>query len=189
MRKNPYLAGLLAASVGVAELAEAGENPRLMSKSEPAIDSAPADSIAGNPHTHNDLERREYMAATAPSSASGNRSDDSFQLSVVSQRDGILLIGSPFANYRRTPSRGPLSSLRKPEYEFEKQRMYRKFGDIEGLIGLLASRPEFPQAQLDGIRRNALAGGLQVIGGYTQNRIFGRRFLEELGMNFRPPDC
>ena len=190
MRKNSRLAGFLIFPLGVAEFAESGENPRLVAMRSPAIHSSSANSLTSNLHTHYDLETPEYGMTAAAFSASGSRqSEDQFQLFIVPQPSGISLVANPIGNYRVVADSRPLSSLREPEFEFESQRMYGSYGSVDELIDLLASRLELPQVQLSAIRRNALEGRAQAIGGYTANRFFDRGELKDLRMNFRPPDC
>ncbi len=67
--------------------------------------------------------------------------------------------------------------------------MYGSCEAVEALTDLLASRLGLPQSQLAEIRKTALEGRQQEIGGYTAMRVFRRSELECLGLNFRPPEA
>ncbi len=187
MHKKAVVAGLLAPLV-VAEVVETGEHPvsRFLAK---AFDSSSNDMLNANPHTHLDLETRVNATTTAPFSASGGRSQDSFQLSITPQSAGFSLVGQPFGNYQAIAPSGPLSSLRQPEFEAEHpQRMYGHCANVDELIRLLSSGLDLPPGQLAAIRRTALEGTLQVIGGHRGAiRLFDRQNLEVNGMTYRPP--
>ena len=205
MHKKAVVAGLLAPLVVAAEVVEAAKRSvsglpakasarnadRHRPESAKAFDSSSNDMLNANPHTHLDLEPEVYATAEAPFSASGSqRNSDSFQLIITPRSPGVSLVGQPFGNFRAIAASGPLSSLLQPEFEAEPpQRMYAHFASVDELIHLLASATNLQPGHLAAIRRTALEGTLQVIGGhYGAMRLFDRQNLEALGITYRPLD-
>jgi hypothetical protein len=177
MNKKSYLAGLLILPLGAAEVIES-EHPLLAALRQPSLESGTSYTLAGNPHTHCDVETGVCATTAAPFSASGaRRAEEIFRLHVIPQQTGgIRLVAFPALNLWVTaPS--------------ETQNMYGFCETVDALCELLASRLGLPQSQLEALRKTAVAGGREEIGGYTAMRIFRRSALERLGMSFRPPEA
>jgi hypothetical protein len=177
MKKKSYLAGLLILPLGVAEVIES-EHPRFTALMEPSVESGTSYTLAGNPHTHSDVETGIYATTASPFSVSGARhTEETFRLHVIPQQTGgFRLLAFPALNLWVTSPA-------------EIQNMYGSCETVEALTDLLASRLGLPQSQLAAIRKTALEGGQQEIGGYTAMRVFRRSELERLGLNFRPPEA
>jgi len=175
MNKKSYLVEVLILALGVAEVIES-EHPRFVALKEPSFESGVRYTLAGNPHSHCDVETGVHATTASPFSASGARhEEETFRLHVIPQQTGgISLVAFPALNLWVT---SPL----------EIQNMYGFCETVDALSELLASRLGLPQSQLAAIRKTAVSGGQQEIGGYTAMRIFRRSELERLEMNFRPP--
>lgn len=177
MNKKSYLAGLLVLPLGAVEVIQS-EHPQLVALKGPSVESGVSYTLAGNPHTHIDIETGVYATTVSPFSASGARHvQETFRLHVIPQQTGgFRLVAFPALNLWATSPA-------------EIQNMYGFCETVEALTELLASRLGLPQSQLEAIRETALRGGQQEIGGYNVMRIFRRSELERLGMNFRPPEA
>jgi hypothetical protein len=177
MSKKSYLAGLLILPLGAAEVIES-EHPPLGALRQPSLESGTSYTLAGNPHTHCDIDAGGYATTASPFFASGARhEEETFRLRVIPQQNGgTKLVAFPALNlWVTSPS--------------EIQNMYGFCETEDTLSELLASRLGLPKSHLEAIRKTAVAGGQQEIGGYTAMRIFRRSELERLGMNFRPPEA
>lgn len=64
MSKRAYLAGLLILPLGVAEIFES-EHPLFLALKEPSLESGASYSLAGNPHTHCDIETEGYATTVS----------------------------------------------------------------------------------------------------------------------------
>jgi hypothetical protein len=86
MNRKSCLAGLLVLPLGVVEIAEF-EHPRFVALKEPSLESGPSHSLAGNPHTHRDIETGVYATTASPFSISGARhEEETFRLHVIPQQ-------------------------------------------------------------------------------------------------------
>ncbi len=177
MGKKSFLAGLLVLPIGLVEVMES-EHPQWVALKEPSLESGAVYSLGGNPHIHIDVETGLYATTASPFSVSGARhEEETFRLHVIPQQTGgfRLMAFSAFNLWVTSPS--------------EIQNMYGFCETAEALTELLALRLGLPQSQLEAIRKAALAGEQQEIGGCTAMRVFRRSELERLGMNFRPPEA
>jgi hypothetical protein len=175
MHKKAVVAGLLAPLVVAAEVVEAGEHP-VSGLPINAFDSPTSNTLAGNPHTHFDAEDGSVPTTVNPIFASGRSNfRDVFRLRIITDPNGYRLVGYPCdMDVNKFP-----------------QMMYAFFPDIDSLVVQLSKKLGLPAVQAQAIRRAALAGGLQEIGGRARGavyRVFGRADLEKLGMSYRPLD-
>jgi hypothetical protein len=70
------------------------------------------------------------------------------------------------------------------------QLMYGFCGDVDSLCELFSSKLGLPAKQMEAVRRTAVQGGVQEVGGSRSGavRLFSRVALENLGMTFHLPD-
>ncbi len=174
MHKKAVVAGLLAPLVVGAEVVEAGEHP-VSGHPGKAFDSSSSKTLAAtNPHIHFEAEDGTVPTTANPIFASGARYfRDVFRLRIYVDPEGYRLVGYP--------SDGDISKF--------SQLMYGFFQDIDSLVSQLSEKLGLPAVQAQAIRRSALAGDLQEIGGHGRGvviRVFSRNDLEKLGMTFRP---
>ena len=173
--KTAYLAGCLAISVVGAELCESKDfqfnDSHLLS-----LEPGNFNTLAGNPHTHFELDTEVRPMATAPISVSGGQqAEEMFHLFIYPANSGFKLVGRP-------TSPEPDGRPAQPMYGFRPT--------VESLVEVLSEKAHVSLPQAEAIRRTALEGGIQEIGGSHSPvvRLFGRRQLEQLGMSFRPID-
>jgi hypothetical protein len=170
--KKKHIAGCLAVSLVGAEFCESKDH-----RSEHALSLEPGstNTLVGNPHTHFEPYTEFRATTTAPLSVSGGQgAEESFRLFIYPANSGSKLIGHPVsADLNGTPA----------------QSMYGFCPSVESLTDVL-SKAELPPLQIDAIRRSAIAGNVQEIGGSRSPviRLFSRGQLEEIGMSFRPVD-
>jgi hypothetical protein len=173
--KTSYIAGCLVISLVGAELCEANDfhflGDHLLS-----LEPRTFNTLAGNPHTHFELDTEFRPTTVAPISVSGGQqAEEMFRLFIYPASSGFKLIGQPTS---------PEPAGRAP------QPMYGFYPTVESLTEVLSANADVSAPQLEAIHRIALEGGVQEIGGSHSPviRLFRRRQLERLGMNFRPVD-
>ena len=173
--KTKYIAGCLVASLVGAELCES-KDFNFADKRSLSLEPRSINALAGNPHTHFELDTGFRATTVAPFSVTGGQqADDAFRLHIYPTSAGFKLLGHPVsADWDGTPA----------------QSMYGFYADVESLTSALSSKLELPPAQIEAILRMANAGNVQEIGGSrtTVLRLFQRIQLEELGMSYRPID-
>lgn len=175
MDRKDYLAAFLILPLVIAEIAE-GTMHRFLALRETGMEAASSNTLTPNPHTHFDIESDPFPTTVVPMFASGGRHDyESFRLHIVPARSGFLLIGHPFG---QSPDGG------------QPQLMFGHSENLDDLMETLASGLGLPTPQIEAVRRTALDGRRQEIGGYSPSaiRLFSRAALESIGMNFRPLD-
>jgi hypothetical protein len=173
MDKKSLSAGLLILSVGVAEFAEAREHI-LATKSDLTMESDFSGSLRLPPHPH--LEPFDDSLPTTVNeifASGGQASLEKFRLQVIPSGSTVRLVGYPFASQ--------VGNM---------QLMYGFCEDVDSLCALLASEFDLPPQQIQAVRRIALEGAAQEIGGHSHSavRLFSRADLEKLGMTFHLPD-
>jgi hypothetical protein len=173
--KTKYIAGCLVVSLVGAEICEA-KDLRFAYEHSLSLEPRSINTLAGNPHTHFELDTGFRPTTVSPISASGGqRAYESFRLFIYPVDSGFKLIGCPVAaDWDGTPA----------------QSMYGFYPDAESLADALSSKVELPPTQIQAIRRTAVAGNIQEIGGSRTPviRLFQRSQLQELGMSYRPID-
>jgi hypothetical protein len=171
MDKKSLSAGLLILSVGVAEFAEAREHI-LATKSDLTMESDFSGSLRLPPHSH--LEPFDDSLPTTVNeifASGGQASLEKFRLQVIPSGSTVRLVGYPFASQ--------VGNM---------QLMYGFCEDVDSLCALLTS--VLPPEQIQTVRRSALQGSAQEIGGHRHSaiRLFSRAALEGIGMTFHLPN-
>jgi hypothetical protein len=171
--KSGYLVGCLAASLVGSELCESTEM-QIPDTHTLSIEPRSVTTLAWNPHTHFELDTEERTTTVAPLSATGGQHlEEMFHLFIHPAGSGFRLVGNPMS---------PQPDGRAP------QAMYGFCPNVDALVEVLTNKAELPPAQIDAVRRVAISGGVQEIGGSHSpvTRLFRRSQLEQIGMNFRP---
>jgi hypothetical protein len=169
------IAGAAAISLLFYEMADVKEPAKFFRAPYTGID-AKESALAPCNHTHSELRIESQVNVTNSLAASGSqRSEEKFRLFIHPASMGFQLVGHP------------LDSKMNGAFP---QFMYGFCPSVGDLTELLASNLELPTGQIDAIRRTAVAGEVQEIGGSHSPviRLFRRGELERIGMNFRPPD-
>jgi hypothetical protein len=163
MNKKSLGAGLLALSVVVA------------TKSDLTMESDFSGSLRLPPHSHLEAFDDSLPTLVNDKFASGAQvSLEKYRLHIVPVGSGLWrLVGYPFASQVG-----------------DRQLMYGLCEDVDSLCALLASELDLPPQQIQAVRRIALEGAVQEIGGHSHSavRLFSRADLEKLGMTFHLPD-
>jgi hypothetical protein len=172
--KPSYIAGCLIISLVGAEICESKD---LLFADEHSLSFGrrSTNTLVGNPHTHFELDTEDRATTAAPFSVSGGQqAEEMFRLFVHPAASGFKLIGHPVSP---EPDGRP------------SQSMYGVCSNVESLSDVLL-KAELPSPQIDAIRRTAIAGNTQEIGGSHSPvmRLFRRSQLEQIGMAFRPLD-
>jgi hypothetical protein len=174
MDKKSLSAGLLILSVGVTEVGEARERILDAGSADRTMDSAISGSLRLPPHSH--LEPFDDSLPTTVNeifASGGQASLEKSRLHVVPLGSGFRLVGYPFAS--------PAG---------DRQLMYGFCENVDSLCALLTSELAMLPQQIQAVRRIALQGTVQEIGGHRHSatRLFSRAALEGIGMTFRLPD-
>lgn len=173
--KKGYVAGCLVFSLAGTELAESKEIS-LANARKTDVQSQSTATLAWNPHVHFELDTEVRATTAVPIFASGHQhSEERFRLFIQPVTLGFKLIG------HLMPSEMDGTS---------QQHMYGFSPSIESLTEVLSSKLGIPTGQIEAIRRTAIEGGVQEIGGSRSPilHLFRRTELERAGMSFRPPD-
>ena len=166
-----HLVALAILPMGVALMYESGEH-RFVTIRETTVESY-SPTLADNSHTHFEIEDDSLPSTSVLVFASGGQHrEERFALHIRPESGGFRLIGYP-------SSGGPNC---KP------QIMYGFCENIEAVTDRLA-RLGLPTAQLEAVRRSALDGVEQQIGGHRGLLLLPCINLARIGMCFRPPDC
>jgi hypothetical protein len=147
---------------------------------EAAVDTTPSLSSISHtlsfpPHSHADLPiDGQPTSLTSISASGGQHYKEGFRLRIVPLQTGFRLVGEPAFNWWEMGQ--PI------------QLMFSFIEDVDHLTARLSSELDLPEVQIAAIRKTALQGSLQEIGGHgVAVRLFWREELERLGMTFRPP--
>jgi len=138
------------------------------------MESSFSGSLCMPPHSHVEPFDDSLPTTVNEIFASGGQASlEKFRLHIVPLGSGGRLVGYPFAS--------PAG---------DKQLMYGFYENVDSLCGLLTSEFALPPQQIQAVRRSALQGTVQEIGGHSHSavRLFSRANLEKLGMTFRLPD-
>jgi hypothetical protein len=172
--KTSYIAGCLAVFVVGAEICESRDLP-FTDEHSLSLGPRSTTTLVGNPHTHFELDTEVRATTAAPFSVSGGQqAEEMFRLFIHPAASGFNLIGHPVSP---EPDGRP------------SQRMYGFCSNVQSLAYLLL-KAALPLPQIDAIRRTAIAGNIQEIGGSRSPviRLFRRSQLVQIGMTFRPID-
>jgi hypothetical protein len=172
--KTSHIAGCLAVFVVGAELCESKEM-RFPDDRTLSIEPRNASTLAWNPHTHFELDTEVRETTVAPISVSGGqRTEEMFRLFIHPAASGFNLFGYPVSP---EPDGRP------------SQSMYGFCSNLESLTDVLL-KADLQSPQIDAVRRTAIAGNIQEIGGSRSPiiRFFRRSQLEHIGLTFRPLD-
>jgi hypothetical protein len=171
--KTNYIAGCLVVFVVGAELCESKEM-RFPDHRTLSVEPRNASTLSWNPHTHFERDTEVRATTVAPFSVSGGqRAEEMFRLFIYPAASGFRLVGQPISP---EPDGSP------------SQSMYGFCPTVESLAEMLTW--ELPSSQIDVIRRTAIAGNIQEIGGSRSSviRFLRRSQLENIGLTFRPID-
>jgi hypothetical protein len=169
MNKKEYLASFLIVPLAAMEIGELKAAESIETPKERAAVAARDQSVGSNPHTHFDINDPYRGTPGNIASLGGGRARERFALHLRPEGGGIRAIGYPHGG-------DPTS---KP------QAMYGFYGNIEAVISQL----DLPTVQAEAVKRIALQGLEQQIGGHGFPLLLQRAELARLGMTFRPAHC
>lgn len=171
--KTSCLAGCLAVSLVGMEICESKEIHFVDDRTVSSIQPRSTNTLAWNPHTHFELDTEVRATTAVLIFASGHQVEEVFRLFIHPAASGFKLIGYPVSA--------------EPDGTTP-QLMYGFCPSIESLTELLLSKAGLPTAQIENVRRSAIAGSVQEIGGSHSPvmRLFRRIEMERIGLTFRP---
>jgi hypothetical protein len=182
------LAGLLGLALAGTELPK-GESLTESANHGTAIRSTQTGTLAGNPHTHFEIDAESGPTTANPIFASGAYADDRFALHVSRANYGFWLIGIPRFTRKQEQEAMDLMTgrLLLPTGRSEPSiRGYCLTAErLKAVLTCLGRPPEQVEATL----RNVLSGDELEIAGDGVPLTFSRATLEGIAVNFRPSDC
>jgi hypothetical protein len=169
-----YIVGAVAISLFAYELAE-GREPAKFFRA-PTLDAS--ETLVPNFHTHSELNVESRINVTNALAASGANGVAGLQC----YRLHLLPVTSEDEQGDPKIVRIELLGISN----LDKQHMYGTFGSVEDLT-LLTEKLFLPDAQVQTLRTNLLAGQRCEIGGHISALTFPAKLLTRIGMSFRPP--